>query len=94
MGNELLEVLSELEHVQWMEWSKAVADEVSPERRKRWEKYWVPYDQLPEEVKEHDRVWARKVIGYFGGTDNVIKTGLIRMGDMTCDNLEAYNRKG
>lgn len=60
-----LERLAELEHEQWMEWSKAVADEVSPEWRARWEKYWVPYDQLPEEVKEQDRVWARKVIAVF-----------------------------
>lgn len=60
-----LERLAELEHEQWMEWSKAVADEVSPERRARWGKYWVPYDQLSEEVKEQDRVWARKVIAVF-----------------------------
>lgn len=65
MGVDRLERLAELEHEQWMEWSKAVADEVSPERRARREKYWVPYDQLTEEVKEQDRVWARKVIAVF-----------------------------
>ena len=59
---DLLERLAELEHEQWMQWSKAVADEVSSERRARWEKYWVPYDQLPEEVKEQDRVWARRAL--------------------------------
>lgn len=57
-----MEKLAELEHEQWMEWSKAVAAEVSDERRKRWKKYWVPYSELSEKVKEQDRVWARKVI--------------------------------
>lgn len=60
--DELLEALAKLEHDQWVEWSKAVAPEVSVERRARWEQYWVPYEQLTEEVKEHDRVWARKTL--------------------------------
>lgn len=58
----LVEKLADLEHEQWMHWSKAVADEVSPERRKRWEKYWIPYKELPEDVKEADREWARRVL--------------------------------
>ena len=28
----------------------------------RWDKNWKPYNQLTEEVKEYDRVWARKII--------------------------------
>ena len=32
------------------------------ERFHRWEKNWIPYKDLPENVKEHDRKWARKVI--------------------------------
>jgi len=62
----LLEKLAALEHEQWVQWSKAVAHEVSPERRARWEKYWVPYEQLSEEVKEQDREWARKVLRIIG----------------------------
>lgn len=58
----LIERVARLEHEQWIEWSQAVADEVSPERKERWEKYWVDYDELSEEVKELDRVYARKVI--------------------------------
>lgn len=58
---ELLEQLAKLEHDQWMEWSKSVADEVSEERRERWKKLWIPYDQLSEEMKEEDRIYARKI---------------------------------
>jgi hypothetical protein len=60
-SNELIESLAALEHEQWVAWSKAVAHEVSEDRRKRWETYWVPYDELDEETKEKDREWARKV---------------------------------
>jgi hypothetical protein len=62
MDERLLERLAELEHEQWMAWSRIVADEVTPERRQRWEAMWVPYSQLPEALKEEDRVWARKVL--------------------------------
>lgn len=58
----IVEKVAVVEHEQWMEWSKAVADEVSPERRARWKRDWVHYDQLSEAAKEKDRVWARKVI--------------------------------
>ncbi|HZY88737.1 MAG TPA: hypothetical protein VFE78_28190 [Gemmataceae bacterium] len=58
----LLERLAELEHEQWVAWSRGVAAEVSAERRRRWEACWVPYAELPEEVKELDRAWARKAL--------------------------------
>lgn len=61
---KLVEEIAALEHEQWMKWSKEVAPEVSEERRKRWEKYWVPYEELSEAVKEYDRIWARPVISY------------------------------
>jgi hypothetical protein len=54
-------VLAAIEHDQWIFWSKAVSNEVSPERRARWEKLWIPYAELTEEQKEQDREWARKV---------------------------------
>ena len=68
----LLERLAELEHEQWSAWSRAIAAEVSEERRRRWQSWWVPYDQLPEEIKEDDRVWARKVLALLDtrGPDN------------------------
>ncbi|AYK05278.1 hypothetical protein [Brevibacillus laterosporus] len=60
--NEIIEKLSELEHEQWVKWSQSVAHEVSPERRQRWETYWISYNNLSESVKEQDRIWARKVL--------------------------------
>ena len=66
MGQELLERLAELEHEQWVAWSRAVAAEVSAARRRRWQECWVPYAELPEEVKELDREWARKVLAALG----------------------------
>lgn len=61
-NKELLEELSRIEHDQWIEWSKSVSSEVSNERKKRWQKYWVPYEDLSDDVKEQDRVYARKVL--------------------------------
>jgi hypothetical protein len=62
----LLERLAEVEHEQWMAWSRSVAAEVSAERRARWQAFWVPYQDLPEDVKELDRAWARKVLAATG----------------------------
>lgn len=59
---ELLEELAKIEHNQWIEWSKAIQSEISEDRRNRWKKYWVDYEDLSEDVKEQDRVYARKVI--------------------------------
>ena len=61
---ELLEALAELEHVQWMAWSTNLAEtgELSPSRLERWQAFWVAYSQLPEEIKEEDRKWARMVL--------------------------------
>lgn len=83
-GDELLEVLSAMEHEQWVDWSKSVADSIEKlielidvdslskqdvefvenqkSRLKRWESYWVDYDDLKEDVKEQDRIYARKTL--------------------------------
>jgi hypothetical protein len=63
-SKDLLEKLAVLEHEQWMEWSKTVAktEKISLERLERWRKLWVPYEQLPEEYKEADRLWAKKIL--------------------------------
>ena len=76
-----LEELSDLEHQQWIYWSKSLAGELKDIRQKldeamdinsvvkqidvrleKWVKNWKPYDELTEDVKEFDRIWARKII--------------------------------
>jgi hypothetical protein len=63
-SDELLEVLSELEHIQWGQWSKSLTEteKLSPERVSRWEKLWIPYGDLSEEDKDFDRIWAMETI--------------------------------
>ena len=63
--NELVEELAELEHEQWIEWSKDIAKEedLSEDRIKRWEEEcWKPYKELSDKMKEFDREWAKKVL--------------------------------
>ncbi len=61
---EAIELLAAIEHEQWIEWAKSIAksEKLSPERVKRWEKLYIPYDELTDESKEQDRVYARKVL--------------------------------
>jgi hypothetical protein len=59
--DDLIEALAEIEHEQWRHWSQAVAADVPAIIRDRWQRSWVGYAELTEELKEADRVWARKV---------------------------------
>lgn len=61
---ELLEKLADLEHQQWWTWSQHVASQnnLRIETIERWKKLWMPYRNLSEEMKEHDRQLARKVL--------------------------------
>jgi hypothetical protein len=60
--NELVEALAEIEHAQWLHWSQAVAVDVSATTRDKWQRSWVDYGELTDDLKEADRVWARKVL--------------------------------
>lgn len=66
---ETIELLAEQEHLQWLEWSKALAEteNLSPERLARWKKMWKPYAKLTEAEKEQDRKYARKILKIIGG---------------------------
>jgi hypothetical protein len=57
------EQLSEIEHNQWVEWSKEIAikGNISNDRLKRWKLLWIPYENLSEDIKEQDRVYAKKL---------------------------------
>jgi hypothetical protein len=63
---KLLKKLAELEHEQWIVWSKAIAPEIDgryyQKHLQRWKRLWVPYSELDESAKEQDREWARKVL--------------------------------
>ena len=65
--NPFREQLAELEHTQWIDWSKTIAhnENLSGERLKRWRKLWVPYFELTEEEKNSDRECADKVLLIF-----------------------------
>jgi hypothetical protein len=60
----LREELAELEHTQWMTWSKDLAkrNALSKERLDRWQKLWIPYSELSELEKDMDRVWADEIL--------------------------------
>ena len=60
---KLLEKLAALEHQQWMSWAKSLLkkEKLSKRTVEKWEGYFVPYNELPEEIKELDRVYAKNV---------------------------------
>jgi len=57
---DTVEILASLEHEQWLTFIKDLNEQ--GERREKWAKLMIPYSELSEEVKELDRVWARKVL--------------------------------
>lgn len=62
LEEKIIEQLAELEHQQWVVWASTIMKQepISEERRERWMKLFCPYSELSEEMKEHDRKWARK----------------------------------
>lgn len=58
------ERLAELEHEQWIAWSKDIArtEKINPRRLDHWEKLWRPYSELTETEKNLDREWADKAM--------------------------------
>jgi hypothetical protein len=60
-----IERLASVFHDAWACWADTILEEedfISLERTRRWKKYLIPYDMLPDEVKEMDREWARKAL--------------------------------
>ena len=58
---ELIEALAAIEHEQWIHWSRSTAPDVPAATRAKWQISWVRYDELSDNLKEADRLWARKV---------------------------------
>ena len=63
-SKEILEMLAELEHEQWIFWAKSIikSEKISDKRKNRWEKLFIPYCDLNKNQKEQDRIWARKIM--------------------------------
>jgi len=51
-----LEMLASLEHEQWIHYNKGLPKEFQKPQ------LWIPYEELLDEQKEIDRVFARKVL--------------------------------
>jgi len=68
-GEVLLETLADLEHKQWIHWTKYFLRHHHYKNfRKRWKKQTeTSYLELSEKEKEPDRVWAKKVIQVIKG---------------------------
>ncbi len=63
----LLEALSDLEHQQWIKWAKSIIDSepIIEARKQRWLTMMVDYKDLPDNIQEYDREWARKVMALY-----------------------------
>jgi len=64
---ELLEKLSVLEHEQWCLWAQNILkhESISSSTKKRWEKFFVPYDKLSPKIQNKDRIYAKKSLELF-----------------------------
>lgn len=65
MAEKLRERLAELEHIQWATWAREImkSEKISPERAERWKRLAnARYKDLTETYKDHDRIWANKVL--------------------------------
>ena len=62
--SEPREIIAKIEHEQWESWAKSIllTEKISAERKQRWTECFVPYHKLSEDMKEHDRKWANKVL--------------------------------
>jgi len=67
------EELSDLEHQQWMSWTKWIYNQfceyaiegkhlLVEDLVERWKKNWQPYSELDEKTKDADRIWADKIL--------------------------------
>ena len=78
----LRERLAEIEHEQWIAWSKDIAktEGISEERFIRWQKLWRPYNELTEVEKDQDREWGDKAFLSQLKTIELVKEELIDKG--------------
>ena len=53
----MLEETAKLVHKTWWMWAKGLmeSEDLSNERKERWSKYMIPYEELDEKTKDQDR---------------------------------------
>jgi len=67
------ERLASIFHDVWCLWGETILqeeEELDAGAKHRWEKYLVPYEELPEDIKEMDRKLAREAIQKARGEDD------------------------
>lgn len=71
LKEKMREALAELEHYQWIYWSRNIAktEKITPERLESWIKLFCPYSKLTEKSKDQDREWADRVLAILESLD-------------------------
>jgi hypothetical protein len=60
---DIFNVLSELNHKQWVQWTDYMLSNLTPKNITKWKlMIKLPYNRLDERDKESDKEWARKSI--------------------------------
>lgn len=68
MKEKLIEKIAALEHEQWAHWVSHMLGNMTHANVEHWKELLkTPYDELTEEQKEKDRLWAQKAIDVFIG---------------------------
>ncbi len=92
--DDLKEKLSELEHEQWVHWTKYMLENYDKENIKRWKRQIdTPYKDLSEKEKDGDREWAQKVLDIcetHKGKDGKVKFAYTHIKDFI-NNLNEQN---
>jgi len=62
LKEKLIEAIAAIEHDAWRSWAASVAEEISAERKAKFQEGMVPYDQLDESTKDIARKWATDMV--------------------------------
>ena len=90
---ESREILAEIEHEQWIAWSKNIAETetISPARLERWKTLWCPYSMLTEAQKDQDREWGNKALSTLSKILSAIEEEVEEMRVKDIDICESMN---
>lgn len=82
LEKQVIERLAAIEHEQWIKWSQDIAskESLSEARLKRWKSLWIPYSELSDEMKEHDRKWAKEALKVLNNGYSIIYNFALQKG--------------